>query len=186
MIDTLSIIKQHYEEGSDLYNLLVKHSQQVAELACRLAQRRPELAIDVEFVREAAMLHDIGIYKTYAPSIFCFGDLPYLRHGVEGKKILDSVGLPRHALVCERHIGAGLTAQEIIDQKLPLEPHDVLPLTLEEKLVTYADNFYSKSKIKDAKPLKKVLKSMEKYGEGTMARMAEMVALFGSPDDLGL
>lgn len=95
-----------------------------------------------------------------------------------------SLGLPRHALVCERHIGAGLTAQEIIDQKLPLEPRDMLPETLEEKLVTYADNFYSKSHIDKAKPLQKVLKSMAKYGEGTLQRMNDMVALFGSPDGL--
>ena len=60
----------------------------------------------------------------------------------------------------------------------------MLPETLEEKLVTYADNFYSKSHIDKAKPLQKVLKSMAKYGEGTLQRMNDMVALFGSPDGL--
>ena len=35
-------------------------------------------------------------------------------------KMLDSEGLPQHALVCERHIGVGLTMEDIRLQKLPL------------------------------------------------------------------
>lgn len=184
MVNVIEIINRYYDPATRQYQVLVEHSRQVADLAVKLAQRKPELAIDLDFLREAAMLHDIGIFRTHAPGIYCHGELPYLQHGVEGKKILMSLGLPRHALVCERHIGAGLTAQEIIDQKLPLEPRDMLPETLEEKLVTYADNFYSKSHIDKAKPLQKVLKSMAKYGEGTLQRMNDMVALFGSPDGL--
>ncbi|MGM9803792.1 MAG: HD domain-containing protein, partial [Muribaculaceae bacterium] len=147
MIDYESIIEAYYKKGSDAYTLLMTHSRQVAELSMALAKGKSELHIDTTFVYEAAMLHDIGMFRTHAPSIFCYGELPYLRHGVEGAAILNSLGLPRHALVCERHTGAGLTAQEIIDQKLPLEPRDMLPISIEEKLVCYADNFYSKSKV---------------------------------------
>lgn len=184
MIDYLEIIKKYYAEGSDAYNLLVTHSRQVAELAVALLERKPELNVSRDFVYEAAMLHDIGMFRTNAPSIFCHGELPYLRHGVEGRKILDSLGLEKHGLVCERHTGAGLTAQEIVEQHLPLEPRDMLPLTLEEKLVCYADNFYSKSHVAPAKKLGDVVKSMSKYGAGTIERLNEMVELFGSPDGL--
>lgn len=184
MVNAIEIIERYYDPASRQYQLLIEHSSQVADLAVLLAQRKPELGVDIDFLREAAMLHDIGIFRTYAPGIDCHGELPYMQHGVEGKKILDSLGLPRHALVCERHIGAGLTAQEIIEQNLPLEPRDMLPETLEEKLVTYADNFYSKSRIAKARPLQTVLEGMKKYGEGTMQRMNDMVVLFGSPDGL--
>ena len=178
MIDYLEIIKKYYAEGSDAYNLLVTHSRQVAELAVALLERKPELNVSRDFVYEAAMLHDIGMFRTNAPSIFCYGELPYLRHGVEGRKILDSLGLEKHGLVCERHTGAGLTAQEIVEQHLPLEPRDMLPLTLEEKLVCYADNFFSKSHIAPARSVEQVRSQMKQYGEGSVARLEAMISLF--------
>lgn len=186
MLDYLYIIEEYYKKGSDAYNLLITHSRQVAELSLALSRRKPELGVDEDFVYEAAMLHDIGVFRTYAPSIFCNGKLPYLQHGLEGKKILDAHGMPRHGLVCERHIGAGLTAEEIMKQELPLPARDMLPLSVEEKLVCYADNFYSKSHIAPAKTLAEVSESMSRYGDGTISRLKSMVELFGSPDGLNL
>ena len=54
-------------------------------------------------------------------------------------------GYPQHARVCERHTGAGLTKREIIEQELPLPQQDFLPETTEEKLICYADKFFSKT-----------------------------------------
>ncbi len=59
------------------------------------------------------MLHDIGIFLTNAPHIGCYGDKPYICHGYLGREILDKEGLPGHAMVCERHVGAGLTVTDI-------------------------------------------------------------------------
>ena len=78
------------------------------------------LDIDREFVYEAALLHDIGVVKCDAPSIHCHGTRPYICHGIEGRAMLESLGLPRHALVCERHTGSGLSVADIISQNLPL------------------------------------------------------------------
>lgn len=178
MIDYLSIIEKYYIPGSDAYNLLITHSRQVAEYAMQLADRSA-VAVDRDFAYEAAMLHDIGVFKTNAPGIFCYGDEPYLRHGLIGRAILEAEGLPLHALVCERHIGAGLTAVEISEQKLPLPAVDMLPLTVEEKLVCYADNFFSKSRVAPAKPFTRVREQMSRYGEGTLARLDAMHELFG-------
>ena len=177
MIDYISIIEKYYNPESELYKLLITHSRQVAEFAMQLADATA-VAIDKDFAYEAAMLHDIGIYKTHAPSILCFGAEPYLRHGLIGKEILEAEGLQRHALVCERHIGAGLTAQEIIAQKLPLPAVDMLPLSNEEKLVCYADNFFSKSHIAPARTYAQVYDSMARYGEGTLSRLEEMHNMF--------
>ena len=184
MIDTYSIIHRFYEQGSQLCDLLVKHSEQVAAMAQQLAQRLIDrhVPVDIDFVVEAAMLHDIGIIHTDAPGIYCHGTEPYICHGVIGRAMLDEIGLFRHALVCERHTGAGLTLQEIEERNLPLPHRDLLPLSLEEKLVCYADKFYSKSHVGPARSMEVTRGKLLKFGGGTIARFDEMAALFGEPD----
>ncbi len=184
MIDTISIINRFYEPESDLYCLLVKHSTQVANLAKQLAQRLIDnhTPVDIDFVVEAAMLHDIGIIHTNAPSIYCNGTEPYICHGVLGRQMLDELGLFRHALVCERHTGTGLSLKEIEEQHLPLPHRDLLPLSIEEKLVCYADKFYSKSHVGPARPLEITRSKLLKFGGNTVARFDEMAAHFGLPD----
>ena len=63
MIDTLAIIKKYYTPGSLAYTSLVTHCKLVAQKAVYFARKHPELALDITFVEEAAMLHDIGIFK---------------------------------------------------------------------------------------------------------------------------
>lgn len=177
MIDYLNIIEKYYIPGTPLYNLLVAHSRQVADYAMQLVKDK-NLEIDKDFVYEAAMLHDIGIFKTHAPAIHCNGEYPYMMHAIIGADILRKENLPRHALACERHIGTGLTSQEIISQNLPLPHQDFMPQTIEEKLVCFADNFFSKSKIGPARSLVDLRYQMEKYGPQTMERLDEMIELF--------
>ena len=185
MIDCLSIIQRYYTPGNDDYRVLVLHSRQVADLAVRLGQRLIDrgVPVDLEFVEEAAMLHDIGMCRTDAPGIHCHGTEPYIRHGILGRQMLDSIGLFRHGRVCERHTGAGITADEIISQHLPIDPpRDLLPESVEEKLVCYADKFFSKSRPDEPpKTLERVRRSLAKFGPDTISRFDEMVALFGEP-----
>ena len=124
------------------------------------------------------MIHDIGVFLTNAPSIYCTGDQPYICHGVLGAELMRADGYPRHALVCERHTGTGLTVADIIAQNLPLPHRDMCPVSLEEKLVCFADKFYSKSNPDREKPLDKVRKSVARYGEDSLRRFEEMAALF--------
>ena len=177
MVDFDKIIEKYYTKGSDAYNLLTIHSRQVAELALQLADESA-VAVDRDFVWEAAMLHDVGICRTNAPGIYCFGTEPYLRHGLIGKAMLLEEGLPRHALVCERHIGAGLTADEIREQGLPLPAVDMLPLTVEEKLVCYADKFYSKSHPQRERTVKQTAESLRKFGEAGVEKFLGWAQLF--------
>lgn len=143
-MNSVTLLEKFYTPGQLCHLLLLRHSQLVAEKAEAIARRLPQ-EVDVSFVREAALLHDIGIVHTAAPELGCFGELPYLCHGYKGREMLEAEGLPRHALVCERHIGVGLTAEEIRRQKLPLPERDMLPLCIEEQIVAYADLFYSKN-----------------------------------------
>ncbi len=88
-----------------------------------------------------------------------------MRHGVIGRGILESEGLPKHALVCERHVGVGLTQQDIIEQKLPIPERDMMPVTDEETIIAFADLFFSKTKARHVRTAKEVEEKISRYGE---------------------
>jgi uncharacterized protein len=177
-MDATHIIKKYYTEGSELYKILLTHSLSVANKALEIAQMHPELTIDKTFVYESAMLHDIGIFLTNAPKAQCFGEYRYICHGYLGAEIMRNEGFDKHALVCERHTGSGLTKEEIIQNNLPIPHRDMIPESLEEKLVCFADKFYSKSKPEREKSIDKIRKSLSKYGNAPLNRFNDMVKLF--------
>lgn len=166
-MNPLDIIEKYYDKNSDLYKLLVKHSAQVMNKALSIAKNHPELNADTQFITEAAMLHDIGIYLTNAPSIFCHGKKPYICHGYLGADILRNEGLPKHALVCERHTGTGLSIEDIERQKLPLPLRDMIPISIEEQIICFADCFFSKSGDMTEKSVDKVRAQLSKFGTKT-------------------
>ena len=88
--------------------------------------------------------------------------------------------MPRHALVCERHVGLGITKKEIILHNLPLPESDMCPVSIEEQIICYADKFFSKTGkfISKEKPVKKVLKRLEKYGHDKVLRFQSWIDLF--------
>jgi len=142
------IIIHKYYAGNDLAEkILLSHSRLVATRALQISRylQTQGALLNLRFIAEAAMLHDIGMIFTNTPELGCNGDVPYLQHGLKGKDILLKEGLPAHARVCERHIGVGLSATEIEQQNLPLPISDIYPETLEEQIICYADLFYSKS-----------------------------------------
>ncbi len=95
--------------------------------------------------------------------------------------ILEEEGLPEIAPICERHLGTGLTVNDIVDSNFPLPHRDMTPKTLEEKLICYADKFYSKSDkhLTVAKTPEKIRKKILKYGEDKLKTFEEFVDLFG-------
>ena len=177
-----TIIDKYYPEDNELRHILMVHSRSVADKALALADAHPELEIDRQFLEEAAMLHDIGIFLTDAPGIQCFGTHPYILHGTLGATLLREVNLPRHARVCERHTGAGISAAEIVSQQLPIDPpRDLLPETIEEQLICYADKFFSKTRLDREKTVEQARRSLEKFGEAGLHRFDKWVQLFSLP-----
>ena len=169
----------YYKDNPELRRIVLTHSRQVAKKALKILHEK-KLPLDPHKVYFAAILHDIGVVKCLAPDIHARGTLPYLRHGIEGRKILDKHRLHTYALICERHTGAGLTAQEIKKGNLPLPAKDMLPQTLLEKLICYADKFFSKSHdLKREKPLEEIVKQMEKFGPDSLQRFMELHQIFG-------
>ena len=126
------------------------------------------------------MLHDIGIKFVDSPKINCFGKHKYLEHGYLGRDLLDSENLPKHALVCERHIGVGITKKEIIETKLPLPKRDMIPISIEEKIISVADLFYTKApgfeKIK--RTIDEIKKNISKHGEEKVKKFENYCKMF--------
>lgn len=173
-----AIINKYYPDDNELRRLLLRHSRDVAAMALAVCDRHPELGLDRDFVEQGAMLHDIGIFLTDAPGIHCHGTDPYIRHGVDGAELLRKEGLPRLARVCERHTGAGISLQQIELQGLPLPHQDFLPETLEEKVICYADKFFSKSHPERVRTVEQAAKSLAKFGDDGVERFMEWAKLF--------
>ena len=177
-MDYQSIIDEYYPSENELRRILMVHSRQVADRCLLIASKHPELRLDKEFLEEAAMLHDIGIYRTNAPGIQCFGTEPYIRHGLIGGQILREKGWERHARVCERHTGTGLTAWDIEQQQLPLPHEDFMPEVLEEQVVCYADKLYSKTRPGSERTVVEAMRALEKFGWDGIRRFQKWVDMF--------
>ena len=177
-MDALAIINKYYPEENELKHILLVHSRSVADKALQIACRHPELSLDCAFLEEASLLHDIGIFMTDAPGIFCFGDKPYICHGTLGAALLRDEGYPQHALVCERHTGAGISLKQIQEQNLPIPHRELVPVSMEEQVICFADKFYSKTKLDKEKTVDKALASIERYGEEGVERFKKWCEMF--------
>jgi uncharacterized protein len=177
-MDWKSVIDKYYTENNALKHILLAHSQSVAHKALQIVLSHPELHADARFIEEAAMLHDIGIIRCDAPGIECQGTEPYICHGILGAEMLRELGYERHARVCERHTGAGISLDEIIRQNLPLPHHDFLPETIEEKIICYADKFYSKTHLDRERTVEQALQSLQKHGADGALRFRQWADMF--------
>ena len=177
-MDALTIINKYYPEDNELKHILLTHSRSVADKALRIADRHPELNLDRQFLEEAALLHDIGIFLTDAPGIHCHGTHPYICHGYLGSELMQKEGYPRHALVCERHTGAGMSLQSILAQNLPVPHREMVPVTLEEQVVCFADKFFSKTRLDGEKSIERALKSISRFGEEGIVRFNDWCERF--------
>ena len=107
---------------------VVAHCRAVSLAAVALAKRVTGVPVEIELVRLGGLLHDIGRSRTSG-----------VGHALEGVKIGRKLGFPPALLhIIERHIGAGITAAEA--GRLGLPRRDYLPMTPEEKIVSYVDN----------------------------------------------
>ncbi|MEZ4485478.1 MAG: hypothetical protein R2864_13115 [Syntrophotaleaceae bacterium] len=102
-------------------------------------------AVDLTFVREAALLHDIGILFTDAAQLGCRGELPYLCHGIKGRSQRDGrPAAPRPGLRAPHR-----RRSQRRGDRPPLiasPARDMLLISLEEQIVAYADLFFSRTR----------------------------------------
>lgn len=179
MLTPLQLITKFYSKETDVRRILVQHSTQVAARALRISAAHPELCLDVDVLYFGGMLHDIGIGHCDAPGIGCYGQQPYLLHGPIGAQMLreeavllcdkgresEATLLYRVARICERHTGTGLRRNDFKQLNLPIPDTDLLPQTLEEEVICYADKFYSKSHLERERTIEQTAASMERFGK---------------------
>ena len=170
----LNLIDKYYSEYPLLRSILLTHSQQVCSMALQVVDAHPEWArdklIDRNFIVQASLLHDIGILFCDASTIHCIGHHPYIEHGFLGAQLLRQEGLERHALVAERHTGSGLTKEDIVMQQINIPIQDYLPISLEEKVICFADKFFSKSKPTQQLTLEQIHRNMSRFGDASFNR----------------
>jgi uncharacterized protein len=181
-MDPVELIDRHYKGHSKAHRILLSHSEKVANKALAAAVRVAKLEPDLEFIRQAALLHDIGILFTATPQLGCYGNHPYVCHGILGRALLEAEGLKRHALVCERHVGVGITRNDIRLQRLPLPARDMLPVTIEEQIICYADKFFSKNgaAAHKEKTVSEILQKLARYGKDKVERFKQWADMFES------
>ncbi|MCB9361843.1 HDIG domain-containing protein [Candidatus Woesearchaeota archaeon] len=121
-----------YAPNEEVFLKVIKHTSLVRHLALKYGRRVQ--GIDLDFLGTAALLHDIGRFQ--CPP----GSRKSMQHGVVGEEIMRREGYPLHGRVCSRHIGIGISADDIKKQGLDLPLQDYLPESAEELIITYADN----------------------------------------------
>ena len=138
---------------------IIKHCCMVLLVSARIAER---CNVDMSLVKAGALLHDVGRSRTQG--IF---------HSVAGSDIAKSRGLPEELVrVIRRHLGAGLTWEEA--KALGLPRANYMPETLEEKIVTHADNLVGDT---DVRTLEESIRDFETRGLAAAAeRMRVMHA----------
>lgn len=176
----IQLIQRYFAPESKAYHYYFTHVTRVTELAVQIAMQKKELNINHDFIIAGGLLHDIGIIKTNAPKIGCFGDHPYIAHTYLGREILEKEGFPDIAPICERHIGTGLSKADIIKSGFPLPHRDMLPISIEEKLICYADKFYSKSEkhLTTPRTVDEIRNKVTKYGKDKLGKFDALHDLF--------
>jgi uncharacterized protein len=179
-MNPIDFLAQYYDSQSKTFQILVAHGKLVANKALAAAKRVPGLKPNVEFINTAAMLHDIGIFQTHSPGFGCYGKHPYIRHGILGSELLKEKGHPELALVCERHVGVGISIEDIQRHNLPLPNRDLIPLSIEEQIVCYADKFFSKNGTGPPaeKSIADIIDSLSRYGPDKVQRFESWVQMF--------
>lgn len=178
----LEIIAKFYDRRSKTFEILVDHGRRVGQKALAAAAKVAHLNPDLDFIKNAALLHDIGIMHTASPGFGCHGKHPYICHGFLGREMLDSIGLPQYGLISERHVGVGISSGDIRSFTLPLPERDMVPVSIEEQLICYADKFFSKNgngqKQNVEKPVQQIIQTLMPYGPDKVDRFQKWVEMF--------
>lgn len=172
-------LHKKYAPDQELFDLVFIHSQIVLEIANQLLEKKAQ-NINKPLIIAGALLHDIGTYP-FLLEIRKTGNAKYYQHSLKSAEILRTEKLPEDlCLLAEHHLGVGLTKEEIMRRDMDLPHKDLMPLTKEERLISYADKFHSK---------KPQFNSYESYkafagsfGDQNITRFEKLAEEFGIPD----
>ncbi len=160
--EAIELLKKYTKE---FFEIILSHVLAVEKLSLFIAEQIKD-DIDLEIISRGALLHDI------ARALYKLGDINSINHGVKGYEILLKEGIDEKiAMIARNHVGVGITEEDIKKQKLPMKLDNYVPITIEEIIVSYADNRVKGDKIKDVIfPIKRYLKEI---GEDYAKRMID-------------
>lgn len=155
---------------------VIRHCKAVAKLALETGQvlKKKGHNIDLDIIEVGALLHDIGRSKTHS-----------VDHVVAGAEIARAAGLHSSLIsIIKTHVGGGIDDAEAAELGWPND--DVyVPVTLEEKIVSYADKLIEGSRrvpiTKTIEQLKRDLKP--EAAERVRKISEEITALVGDKHD---
>lgn len=164
-----------YSGSEESFETVMRHSLEVLEKSIDIVKKKKLYdQVDFDLMISGAILHDIGTFEFLESKT---KDVNYIRHGIIGAEILRKEGLERQALIAERHTGSGLTKEEIAANDFPLPHEDFLPVSLEEKIICYADKFSSKNPNK-VDTMESIEAEFRAYGEEPLRRFLELKKMF--------
>ena len=179
-ISEIKTLHQKHAPSPEVFESVFSHCQIVCEIAEELISKS-DIQCDVELVKSGALIHDIGVYKL-TDKEGVEDRKNYIRHGIEGYKILKDEGFPESLCrIAERHTGVGISRDQIFANNLPLPPKDYIAETIEEKLVMYADKFHSKNP-DNFNSFESYRTFVRRHGEESVKKFEELAILFGKPD----
>lgn len=126
-----------------------------------------DLDIDAELLSAGLLLHDIGRSRTHS-----------IRHVTIGAELARRLHLDdRIVSIIHNHPGAGILASEAAELGLPEE--DYIPVSLEERIVSHADNLVGESR---RRPLERALERLR--SKGALAAVERMKRLHEELEDI--
>ncbi len=105
---------------------VIKHSKLVCKISLDISKNFPNA--DKNLIKRGALLHDIGRSQSNDIDHAYLGTLILKKHNYSNDIIS----------IVEKHIGTGITLEESKNLKIPTK--DYTPKTIEEKIVSHADN----------------------------------------------
>jgi len=129
--EAVKLLKKHACDD-DAFKGVLGHAKAVRKFAKEIGDNVK--GVDLDFIETASLLHDIGRFKCRP------GSKNAIKHGVVGGEMLRDEGYEEYALVAERHLGPGISKEDVLEQGLDLPARDYIPISKEEKIIAYADN----------------------------------------------
>ncbi|MEM2582818.1 MAG: HDIG domain-containing protein [Candidatus Thermoplasmatota archaeon] len=136
---------------------VIEHCKKVRNLAIKIAEKIIEngIKLDKQAIEAGAILHDVGRAKRND-----------LMHIIEGVKIAKKYGFPEKVIsIIERHAGSGIDEEDA--EKLGLPKKDYNPKSLEEEIVSHADNLTSNG----YRSIEEAINEFKKFGEKQLRKL---------------
>ncbi|MGB9915128.1 MAG: HDIG domain-containing metalloprotein [Candidatus Bathyarchaeales archaeon] len=150
---------------------VIAHCEAVSKLALKTASalKNKGFNIDMALVEVGALLHDLGRSLTHS-----------VHHAVIGADLAKKARLPNAVIsIIKRHVGGGITADEAEALGWPKDVY--VPVTLEEKIVAYADKLIEKAEVAPIEVTIEKLRKEKKYEAAERVRKLyeEITSLIG-------